>query len=117
MRPFNGFLFDSSDALLVSYPLLNVEPLLEERFGLVACHLQGEYTVHEIPDGLDVLLACLHVNVHRPKIPAFGVRIDNALEERFAALSITELVLELSEAGDRFEVYKGLLDEISAHAD
>lgn len=61
--PLNSFLFHRVHTPLIAYPFLDIKPLLEEGLGFVAGHLEYEDAVHDVPDGLGVLLAGLHVDV------------------------------------------------------
>ena len=56
------------------------------------------------PQALDLLLRRLHVHVDAPEIPSLRMRVDDALEDRFAALGVAELVFQLRELGDGLEV-------------
>lgn len=47
----------------------------------------------DVPQMLDVLLAGLHVQINRPQVPTFRMRVDDPLEDRLAPLWITQLVL------------------------
>jgi hypothetical protein len=56
------------------------------------------------PNGLDVTLLGLEIDVDVPQIEPFRMRVDDALEDGLAPLGVSELELKLSELGDRLEV-------------
>lgn len=64
----------------------------------------GEDTVEEGPDARHVILRGGHVDVDRPQVPTFRVRVYDPLEDGFSAFRITELVFELSEFRNRFQI-------------
>ena len=65
--------------------------------GFVACHLQRKNTIEEVTNIGDVTLVCLHIDVYRPQIPSFGVRVDDPFKDGLSALCVTEFVFKLSE--------------------
>ena len=70
----------------------------------MARHFEGQDAIEEVPEVHDIALAGLHVHVDGPHVPTFGMRVDNAFEDRLSSLWITELVLELRKLADRLQV-------------
>lgn len=68
-------------------------------------HVVGENAVEEGPNARHVALRSRHVDVDRPQVPAFRMRVHDTLENRFATFRITELVFELSEFRNGFQIY------------
>jgi hypothetical protein len=58
------------------------------------------------PDALDVVLANLHIDVYRPEVPPFGMRVDDALEERPSPFWFAQFIFQLGKFGDGLEVWR-----------
>ena len=76
---------------------MGTRKLKQHSLGFVTCHFVGEDALEEGPDARHVVLRGCHIDVNRPQIPAFRVRVDDPLEDGFSAFRFAELVFELSE--------------------
>jgi hypothetical protein len=67
------------------------------------------------PHALDIVLSGFHVYVYGPEVPSFGMRVDDALEQRLAPLGFAQFVFQLGKFGDGFEVWAGASARANLH--
>ena len=76
----------------------------------------GEDAVEEGSDVRHVVLRGCHIDVDRPQVPPFRVRIYDPLKDGFSPFRITELVFKLSEFRNRFQICLYRRDRVSGGA-